>query len=124
MERVLTEGEKRKNYVKRMFNNIAYRYDLLNRLLSGGIDIYWRKKAISELRLNTNDLVLDIASGTGDIAFEVAKRNHVSVIASDIAINMVRLGQRKLARRYSKNKVLFLAGDGENLPFISEKFSI
>ncbi len=70
----LTQGEKRKSYVKRMFNAIAKRYDLLNHLLSFGIDILWRKKAIRRLPLSSDGLVLDLACGTGDFALETIRQ--------------------------------------------------
>lgn len=76
-EMVLTEGSERKTYVTKMFNSIAHRYDLLNHLLSGGIDIYWRKKAISKLNVDGQGLVLDLATGTGDLAIEVISQKKV-----------------------------------------------
>ena len=109
-------GIERKQYVKRMFNGIAKRYDLLNHLLSGGIDIYWRKKAISKLNPQNGDRVLDLACGTGDFAIESAKKADCSVIGADIALEMLKLGARKIEK---KGSISFVNADGEQLPLKS-----
>ena len=95
MQQVLANGNKRKKYVQKMFNDIAHRYDLLNHLLSGGTDIYWRRKAISKLNISPDSLVLDIACGTGDFAFTTQKLKNSNVIGLDIATKMLSLGKQK-----------------------------
>ncbi len=94
MDRVLKSGEKRKQYVRTMFNSIAHRYDFLNHLFSFGIDIYWRKRAISKLNISPKSLVLDVACGTGDFAFTSNKLKKTKVYAIDISRNMLTLGQQ------------------------------
>jgi len=123
MNDVLTDGNRRKQYVQKMFNDIAHRYDLLNHLLSGGTDVYWRRKAISKLNINSDSLVLDIACGTGDFAFTTNKLKKSKVIGIDIATKMLNLGKQKSIDKKKSNKIKFLAGDGEKLPFNDEVFN-
>jgi demethylmenaquinone methyltransferase/2-methoxy-6-polyprenyl-1,4-benzoquinol methylase len=122
MQDILKNGSKRKQYVQKMFNEIAHRYDLLNHLLSGGTDIYWRRKAISKLNIKENSLVLDLATGTGDLGFTVNKLKKSKVIGVDIATRMLLLGKQKAFERNKSIEVKFLAGDGEYLPFRNEVF--
>jgi demethylmenaquinone methyltransferase / 2-methoxy-6-polyprenyl-1,4-benzoquinol methylase len=122
MQDALTTGAKRKKYVQKMFNDIAHRYDLLNHLLSGGTDVYWRRKAISKLNIPHDSLVLDIACGTGDFAFTTQKHKKTNVYGIDIATNMLTLGKQKTIDKKKSDKIKFLAGDGEKLPFNDEVF--
>jgi len=118
----LTEGEERKSYVKRMFNAIARRYDLLNHLLSMGIDIYWRKKAIRKLPVKREALVLDLACGTGDFALETIRQKNCRVIGVDIAAQMLVYGNQKKKTKKEGQKLHFANGDGERLPFADHTF--
>jgi demethylmenaquinone methyltransferase / 2-methoxy-6-polyprenyl-1,4-benzoquinol methylase len=122
MQQALTTGDKRKQYVQKMFNDIAHRYDLLNHLLSGGTDIYWRRKAISKLNISSGSLVLDIACGTGDLAFTTQKLKKSNVIGLDIATKMLTLAKQKTVDKKKADKINFLAGDGENIPFVDGSF--
>ena len=122
MQQALSNGNKRKLYVQKMFNDIAHRYDLLNHLLSGGTDIYWRRKAISKLNISSDSLVLDIACGTGDLAFTTHKLKKSKVFAVDIATKMLTLGKQKAKARKNSTHIQFLEGDGENIPFADESF--
>jgi demethylmenaquinone methyltransferase/2-methoxy-6-polyprenyl-1,4-benzoquinol methylase len=122
MRQALTTGDKRKQYVQKMFNDIAHRYDLLNHLLSGGTDIYWRRKAISKLSIPPDSLVLDIACGTGDLAFTTQKLKKSNVIGLDIATKMLVLAKQKTIDKKKADKINFLAGDGENIPFADGSF--
>lgn len=122
MKRVLSNGEKRKQYVREMFNNIAPKYDLLNRLLSVGADNYWRRQAILKMNIPPDSLVLDIACGTGDFAFASNKLKNSKVYAIDIAPNMLSLAQQKAKKKSGNSEVIFLAGDGEDIPFSNESF--
>ena len=115
-EMVLTRGTERKTYVKQMFNDIAHRYDFLNHFLSGGIDIYWRKKAIAKLNVQKEDVVLDLACGTGDFALETAKVKGCRVVGTDIALRMLVFGKQKLKKKHAQ-KISYINGDGEFLPF-------
>ncbi|MGD9488859.1 MAG: bifunctional demethylmenaquinone methyltransferase/2-methoxy-6-polyprenyl-1,4-benzoquinol methylase UbiE [Calditrichaceae bacterium] len=122
-EMVLTAGSERKTYVTKMFNSIAHRYDLLNHLLSGGIDIYWRKKAISKLKVDGQGLVLDLATGTGDLAIEVISQKKCKVIGADIALRMLKFGYQKIEKKNLSSQCRFVNADGEGLPFSDSIFN-
>lgn len=112
----------KKDQVARMFNNIAWRYDFLNRFLSLGIDRVWRKKAICTLRPHQPRQVLDIATGTGDLAIEALKLNPDQVTGVDISVDMLRIGREKLKRKGLSDKIHLLEGDSEKLIFNDNKF--
>ena len=113
---VLHEPEAKRAFVRQMFDGIARRYDLLNHLLSLGIDILWRKKTIDRLQPGSNWRILDLATGTGDLGFECGKRTgDIQVVGVDPSVPMLREGTKKNASR--ANPVAFLCGDGECLPF-------
>ena len=113
---VLLEPEAKRAFVRQMFDGIARRYDLLNHLLSLGIDILWRKKTVDRLQPEPNWRILDLATGTGDLGFECGKRaGDIQVIGVDPSMPMLREGVKKNASR--ANPVAFLCGDGEYLPF-------
>ena len=113
---VLLKPEAKRAFVRQMFDGIARRYDLLNHLLSMGIDIVWRKKTIDQLQPGPNWRILDLATGTGDLGFECGKRaGDIQVIGVDPSMPMLREGEKKNASR--ANPVAFLCGEGECLPF-------
>ncbi|MGB3850362.1 MAG: bifunctional demethylmenaquinone methyltransferase/2-methoxy-6-polyprenyl-1,4-benzoquinol methylase UbiE [Tunicatimonas sp.] len=103
--------------VAQMFNNISKRYDLLNHLLSLGIDIYWRKQAIKLLKPEKPKLILDIATGTGDFAIEALALKPEKVIGVDISEGMLAVGREKMKRRGLTDKIEMKLGDSERLPF-------
>ena len=111
-----------KQYVRSLFNAIAYRYDLLNHLLSGGIDLYWRRKAIEHLRPDAPRTILDVATGTGDFALAALRLNPEKVVGIDIAENMLAIGREKLRRRGAQDRVTFELGDAERLAFSDGTF--
>jgi demethylmenaquinone methyltransferase / 2-methoxy-6-polyprenyl-1,4-benzoquinol methylase len=116
------ESEK-KNQVKTMFDSIAERYDFLNHFLSFGIDIIWRKIAMKKLKPYKHDRILDIATGTGDLAIEAAYAlNPKEIIGVDIAVNMLKIGEKKAEERKLSPIIKFEPGDSENLRFDSESF--
>lgn len=99
-----------------MFDGIAKRYDLLNRLTTFGIDRLWRQKAIGKLNLHSNHTVLDLAAGTLDISATILKRYpSVRVIAADPSKEMMKMGRTKLS---SSSRIQLMASVGEQLPFI------
>ena len=79
-----------------MFDNIAHRYDFLNRSLSMGIDIIWRKKAIAQLKEIQPKTILDVATGTGDFALEAMSLNPEKITGIDISVGMLELGKQKI----------------------------
>jgi demethylmenaquinone methyltransferase/2-methoxy-6-polyprenyl-1,4-benzoquinol methylase len=112
----------KKEQVEDMFNSIAHKYDFLNRLLSMGIDKGWRRKAISYLKPIQPKLILDVATGTGDLALEAMKLNPDKVIGLDIAEQMLVFGREKIAAKGLTNKIDMMKGDSENLPFADNNF--
>lgn len=107
--------------VYRMFDNISRRYDFLNRLLSLGMDIYWRRVAIKELDSSRHLRVLDLACGTGDVATAAANAaTNRRVIAIDRAEQMLSLAGVKVARQKLSQRILLVCGDGMNIPVADE----
>jgi demethylmenaquinone methyltransferase/2-methoxy-6-polyprenyl-1,4-benzoquinol methylase len=113
----------KKEQVSEMFDNISGKYDLLNRVLSGGVDIYWRKKAISLLKKEQPKLILDIATGTGDLAVEANKQlNPDKIIGVDISEGMLAHGREKMERLGLSQKIELRKGDSEKLLFDDNTF--
>ena len=101
-----------------MFDAIAGRYDLLNHLLSAGIDRRWRKRAVDALGLSGRERVLDLCTGTADLAMAArqASGSAASVVGVDFADAMLRVGQRKLARAHLDRQVALVRGDATAIP--------
>ncbi len=116
-----TSDEKR-DQVRTMFNHVAHKYDFLNRLLSFGIDKLWRKKTIAELRKTNPQLILDVATGTGDLAIEASKTNPLKIIGVDISENMLEIGRGKIAKQKLNSVIELQQADSENLPFDKNYF--
>lgn len=115
------EGSK-KSQVAGMFNNIAPKYDFLNHFLSLGIDKIWRKKAINLLKSIPNPKILDVATGTGDLAIEANKRLGCKVVGVDISVEMLKVAEEKINRRGLTEWISVQEGDSENLPFEDHSF--
>lgn len=106
-----------------MFDAIAGRYDLLNRLMSLGQDQYWRRRATRALDLQEGDQVLDVATGTGDLAIMIARRHpEVCVEGVDPSKNMIAVGQDKVADKKLTERVELTLGDGLDLPYEDDSF--
>ena len=105
-----------------MFNNISKRYDFLNHFLSLGIDILWRKKAIKQLKSLKPKLILDIATGTGDLAIEALKLKPQKIIGVDISEGMLEVGRKKMIELGVEDQVEMRLGDSEHLLFEDNKF--
>jgi demethylmenaquinone methyltransferase / 2-methoxy-6-polyprenyl-1,4-benzoquinol methylase len=112
----------KKQEVAEMFDNIAPKYDFLNHLLSMGIDIGWRRKAIKILKAQKPKSILDVATGTADFAIEALDANPDEVIGVDISKDMLAVGRTKISKKGLENKVRLDYGDAENLPYETEKF--
>jgi len=109
-------GQQRAQYVQDMFTRIAHRYDFMNHLMTGGQDIRWRKEVIRLARLKPSASLLDLGTGTGDLAREALKTNPQShVIAADFTIEMMRVGRKP-------NDPPFSSADALNLPFKDSTF--
>ncbi len=113
----------KKQQVADMFNNISKTYDFLNHFLSLGIDVIWRKKAINELKKDQPKLILDVATGTGDFAFEALSiLNPKKIIGVDISQGMLDIAQQKITKRGLGDKFGVKLGDSEKLPFDANAF--
>jgi demethylmenaquinone methyltransferase/2-methoxy-6-polyprenyl-1,4-benzoquinol methylase len=110
--------------IRRLFDNIAPTYDLLNHLLSLGSDLYWRKAAVRELK-GTEDWILDLATGTGDVAIEIIHQDGCKrkVVGLDFSAPMIRGAQRKLLKRGLSPCIALGLGDALFLPFRDRTFS-
>ena len=117
-----SETGSKKEQVQQMFDNIAHRYDFLNRFLSLGIDIGWRKKAIKILAKHQPKRILDVATGTADFALATLKINPDEVIGVDISEGMLAVGKEKIARAKLTDKIEMVVGDSENMPFEDNTF--
>ena len=115
-----TKGKK--DQVASMFNNISKNYDFLNHLLSMGIDIMWRKKAIRLLKKEQPKKILDIATGTGDFALEALSLRPDSITGVDISEGMLEVGRKKIKERGVENIINLQVGDSENLQFSDNTF--
>ena len=120
MTKFVHQGSDKKQYVKQMFNDISTNYDLINFISSFGIDRYWRNRLINSIRLIPSQKLLDVATGTGDVAFGFFEKYKVSVTGLDIAKNMVEIARQK-AKKYSSN-IMFVEGDAENMQFGESSF--
>lgn len=116
-----TEASK-KEQVAAMFDNIAGKYDFLNHFFSVGIDKKWRKKAIKELALDAPKSILDVATGTGDFAFEAMRLNPTELVGIDISDGMLNVGREKIKKRNLTEKMEFINADSEDLPFDDNHF--
>ena len=106
-----------------MFDNIAERYDLLNRILSLGIDQSWRRKTVDALGLKSGDRALDLATGTGDLALLIARRSPDSrVTGVDPSRGMLGVGLVKIAEADLKDRIELLSGDAQDLQFADNSF--
>lgn len=109
----------KKTQVKRIFDTISYRYDLLNHLLSAGIDFYWRKKALKLTGINPEASLLDIACGTGDFAIAAKKFNVTKIIGGDLSLNMLQLFNKK--KDWSHGNTLQMIA--EQIPIKNDRFT-
>ncbi|MFW2388605.1 MAG: class I SAM-dependent methyltransferase, partial [Polyangiales bacterium] len=106
-----------------MFDQIAGRYDLLNRLMSMGIDQSWRRKTVAALALPERARVLDLATGTGDLALMIARLHpDATVVGSDPSSRMLEVGVEKVARSGLADRVTLELGDAQALPYETDSF--
>ncbi len=118
----MAKQEGKKQQVRSMFNNIAPRYDFLNHFLSAGIDYRWRKKAIKIIGQKHPKTILDVATGTGDLAIAALKIHPEKIIGIDIAEDMLEVGKNKLKVKDPNQIISLEKGDSENLRFDDDSF--
>jgi len=112
-----------------MFDEISPRYDFLNHLLSFGIDHSWRKRVVEEIRRWFHEpastiRILDVATGTGDLAIAVSTLQQASIEGIDISTKMMEIGRKKVSARGLSGKIVFREGEAENIPFEDNHFDV
>lgn len=112
----------KKSQVEDMFDNIAPKYDLLNHALSMKIDVLWRNKMVRMMKEDAPQEVLDVATGTGDLAIAVEKGTDAKVIGLDLSQQMLNVGVIKIKKLKLDGKISMQKGDAENLPFEDNRF--
>lgn len=114
----------KKQQVEQMFDNISGKYDLLNRILSMGIDVSWRKKVVKSVKKENPKTILDIATGTGDLAIAMAHATDAKITGFDLSAGMLEVGKKKVAEQKLDNRIEMIQGDAENMPFEDNSFDV
>ncbi|MDI9309435.1 MAG: bifunctional demethylmenaquinone methyltransferase/2-methoxy-6-polyprenyl-1,4-benzoquinol methylase UbiE [Limnohabitans sp.] len=112
----------KKEQVSKMFDNISKNYDNLNRVISFGIDIKWRKKILKMVSIKKPKNILDIATGTGDLAILLSQSSAEKIIGLDISEGMLEVGRQKINQKVLSDKIEMKLGDSENIPFEDNTF--
>ena len=112
----------KKEQIEKMFDSISGRYDFLNRFLSLGTDIYWRKLMVNRLRKKQPKNILDIATGTADVAIAMRKISPEQIIGLDLSEGMLEIGREKVKKKGLGNLIQLVKGDSENLPYQENTF--
>ena len=112
----------KKEQVAQMFDNISENYDGLNRVISLGIDVKWRKKVVQIVGKNNPKQILDIATGTGDLAIMMAALKPDRIVGLDISAGMLEVGKQKIAKANLSDKIEMIVGDSEDMPFEDATF--
>ncbi|MDX1277659.1 bifunctional demethylmenaquinone methyltransferase/2-methoxy-6-polyprenyl-1,4-benzoquinol methylase UbiE [Oceanihabitans sediminis] len=112
----------KKEQVTKMFDTISGDYDGLNRVISFGIDISWRKKVVAMVKESQPKTILDIATGTGDLAINLAQTKAEKIVGLDISSGMLEIGKTKVKKHGLENTIEMVLGDSENMPFEDNSF--
>ena len=112
----------KKEQVTQMFDTISGDYDGLNRVISFGIDIKWRQKVVKIVKESNPETILDIATGTGDLAINLAETNAAKITGLDISSGMLDIGKQKIKKKSLDHKIEMVLGDSENIPFDDDSF--
>jgi demethylmenaquinone methyltransferase/2-methoxy-6-polyprenyl-1,4-benzoquinol methylase len=117
-------SKSKKEEVAQMFDNISGNYDQLNRMISFGADVKWRKKVLKMVSDAKPKSILDIATGTGDLAILFAQTKAEKIVGLDISVGMLDVGRDKIKRLNLDHRIEMIVGDSENLPFEDESFDV
>ena len=118
-------NDQRKALVESMFDSIAWRYDFLNHFLSFGIDRFWRRKAVRLISGNyKNPEILDVATGTGDLAITAMMTDPLKITGIDISQNMLEIGREKIRKKGLSGTIELMHGDSERIPFGDNLFDV
>jgi len=112
----------KKEQVTQMFDTIAGNYDGMNRVISLGIDVKWRKKVVALVAAKNPDTILDIATGTGDLAILMTSTSATKIIGLDLSVGMLNVGKKKIIEQNLHNKIEMVVGDSENIPYPENSF--
>ena len=112
----------KKEQVTQMFDNISGNYDDLNRVISLGIDVKWRKKVVALVAEKNPENILDIATGTGDLAILMTSTSAKKIVGLDLSVGMLEVGKKKIATQNLSDKIEMVVGDSENIPFPDNYF--
>jgi len=112
----------KKEQVAQMFDGVSNNYDFLNRIMTFGIDIKWRKKVVAIVGKKKPETILDIATGTGDFAIMLSRLNPKKIIGLDISKGMLAVGIKKIKEKNLDSLIDMVLGDSENLPFEDNSF--
>ncbi|GGE99280.1 bifunctional demethylmenaquinone methyltransferase/2-methoxy-6-polyprenyl-1,4-benzoquinol methylase UbiE [Flavobacterium limi] len=112
----------KKEQVAQMFDTISGNYDNLNRVISFGIDVKWRKKVLKIVSDSKPKTILDIATGTGDLAILMAQSNAEKIIGLDISAGMLEVGRKKVEEKKLSDRIELTLGDSEKMPFEDNYF--
>ncbi len=112
----------KKEQVTKMFDTISTNYDGLNRVISFGIDIKWRKRVVAILKKKQPQSILDIATGTGDLAINLVETGAKKIVGLDISAGMLEVGKKKINEKKLANTIEMVVGDSEDLPFKENSF--
>ena len=112
----------KKTQVRQMFDGISPQYDLMNRIISGGIDIKWRKNVVSMLIEKQPEKILDVATGTGDLAIALLQTKATEIIGIDISEGMLDIGKQKVRNNQWDQKIKMQIGDSENIDYPDDYF--
>ena len=115
--------EAKKKQVTHMFDGISKSYDLLNRIITLGIDVIWRKRVVRLLKKEAPDTILDIATGTGDLVLALAKLNTKKIIGLDISPGMLEIGKKKVLAQNLTDRIKMQLGDSEALHYEDNSFA-
>ena len=118
------KGKNKKQFVQSMFDDISPQYDFLNHLLSFGVDLYWRNMLVNSLPLTDSMIILDVATGTGDVGFAILKKADVKIIGLDYAFKMAETGHHKSSKKGYSKQFTFIQGDAESLPIADDSVDI
>jgi ubiquinone/menaquinone biosynthesis methyltransferases len=117
--------EDKKEAVESMFDSIAWKYDFLNHFLSLNIDRLWRRRAIKIISQSyKSPNILDVATGTGDLAIAAMKLNPAKITGIDISHKMLEIGKEKVEKKGFAGKIDLIQGDSEKIPFINNTFDV
>lgn len=117
-----SSSEGKKEQVTKMFDTISKEYDNLNRVISFGIDIKWRNKVVEIVGKTNPETILDIATGTGDLAISLAKTSASKITGLDISEGMLSVGRKKIEKLNLNKKIEMVLADSEEIPFEDASF--